>query len=130
MRRRETGFTLIELLVVVAIIGILAAVAVGQYGRSIRKAEEAVLKENLFRVRTAIQLYFADKRTYPPALDSLVQEQYLLRLPVDTITGSTETWLVAQAEPTETDLFTDPGVANVFSGAPGAGLDGSPYSEW
>ena len=87
----DKGFTLIELLVVVAIIGILAGVAVGQYGRSIQKAREAVLKENLFRTRTAIQMYFADKNTYPPDLAALVYASYLRAMPIDTVTQSSET---------------------------------------
>ena len=72
-RAKSGGFTLIELLVVVAIIGILAGVVVGQYGRSIVKAKEAVLRENLFVTRNAINQYFADKGKYPFDLHALVE---------------------------------------------------------
>jgi general secretion pathway protein G len=127
---RSAGFTLIELLVVVAIIGILAAVAVGQYQRSIVKAKESVLKENLFRIRTAINLYFADKGHYPYDLPTLVDDKYLHRMPIDPVTESTKTWIVEYAEIDEEDISTEPGISDVRSGAQGVSLDGSPYSDW
>ncbi|MHC4433584.1 MAG: type IV pilin protein [Planctomycetota bacterium] len=130
MLLKTKGFTLIELLVVVAIIGILASVVVGQYAKSIQKAREAVLKENLFRLRTAIQLYFADKKTYPPDLRSLVEDSYLRRMPIDTVTQSTETWVIAYVTPSEEDISLAPGVFDVVSGAAGRALDGSLYSDW
>ncbi len=129
-RRADRGFTLIELLVVVAIVGILAAVAVGQYQRSITRAREAVLMENLFRMRTQIQTYFADKGKYPYDLQALVDEKYLAKVPVDPITQSSDTWQVEFAEIDDADISTEPGINNVRSGAPGNSLDGTPYSEW
>jgi len=129
-RTRNRGFTLIELLVVVAIIGILAAVAVGQYQRSIVKAKEAVLKENLFRMRTAINLYFSDKGKYPLDLRTLVDEKYLRAMPIDPITGSEDTWIVEFADLDDADISTEPGIADVRSGAPGVSLDGMAFSEW
>ena len=59
--RVQRGFTLLELLVVVAIIGILSGIAVGQYGRSITRAKEAVLKENLFCTRNSINRFSASR---------------------------------------------------------------------
>jgi len=129
-RTRDRGFTLIELLVVVAIIGILAAVAVGQYQRSIVKAKEAVLKENLFRIRTSINLYFSDKGKYPLDLRALVDEKYLRAMPIDPITGSEDTWIVEFADLDDADISTEPGIADVRSGAPGVSLDGMAFSEW
>ena len=128
--RRARGFTLIEMLVVIAIIGILAAVAVGQYQRSIVKAKEAVLKENLFRVRTAINMYFADKGHYPYDLRSMVDDHYLHKMPVDPVTQSTDTWVVIFAQLDDADISTEPGVADVQSGAPGVALDGTRFSDW
>jgi len=129
-RRGEPGFTLIELLVVVAIIGILAGVAVGQYRRSIIKAKEAVLKENLFRMRTAINQYFADKGRYPSDLHALVDDRYLRSMPIDPVTRSTETWQTTYAELDESDISTEPGIEDVHSGADGYALDGTLYAEW
>jgi general secretion pathway protein G len=129
-RKRDGGFTLIELLVVVAIIGILAGVVVGQYRRSIIKAKEAVLKENLFRTRNAINQYFADKGKYPFDLRALVDEHYLRAMPIDPITESTETWIPIHAQLGEEDISLEPGIADLKSGAPGYSLDGSAFGDW
>jgi general secretion pathway protein G len=128
--KRSGGFTLIELLVVVAIIGILAGVVVGQYRRSIIKAKEAVLRENLFTVRSQINHYFADKGKYPFDLQSLVDDHYLKSMPRDPITESTNSWILIPAERGEEDISLEPGIADIQSGAPGYGLDGTAFSDW
>ena len=131
MRKRgDAGFTLIELLVVVAIIGILAAVAVGQYQRNIVKAKEAVLRENLFTIRTQINNYFSDKGRYPGDLQELVDDHYLRELPFDPITGSRDTWSYEYADLGEEDISLEPGIADVHSGADGYSLNGTPYADW
>ncbi len=129
-RNRSRGFTLIELLIVVAIIGLLAAIAVGQYRRHIKKTEEAVLKENLYTIRSHINMYFADKGRYPYDLRALVEDHYLQRMPYDPITRSTETWIEIPSQMVEEDISIEPGIADVQSGAEGYGIDGSPFSDW
>jgi general secretion pathway protein G len=129
-RRTAAGFTLIELLIVVAMVGILAAVAVGQYQKNILRAREVVLKENLFVMRSSIQMYFADKGRYPSDLQALVDDHYLARMPVDPITESEDTWITEYAELSDMDISTEPGIADVRSGASGVGMDGTSYAEW
>ena len=131
IRRKQSGFTLIEVMVVVAIIGILVGVAVGQYQRSILKAREATLKENLYVMRTAINQYFADKGQWPGDLYALEEDHYIQKIPVDQMTGSADTWTTEIADVTEQDISTEPGIADVRSGATGVSpFDGSSYSEW
>lgn len=129
--KRSAGFTLIELLVVVAIIGILATVAVGQYQRAIIKSKEAVLRENLFITRSAINQYFADKGKYPADLQTLVDDHYLRALPIDPITQSSDTWAPEFSDPgDDQNISEEPGVEDLRSGATGLSLDGTPFADW
>lgn len=131
-RRARGGFTLLELIVVIAIIGILSAMAAVQLRQAPRRAEEAVLRQNLFTIRQTIDQYFADKLTYPQSLSELVSAGYLRKMPVDPITKSDATWQEIQAEDTgeSTDPAAVPGIIDVKSGAPGVSLDGTPYADW
>ncbi len=126
----RSGFTLVELLIVMALISLLAAMAVVQYKNSVRRSEEAVLKTNLFRVRDAIDQYYADKGKYPASLESLVSDGYLRAVPEDPITKSRDTWQTVPAEPDPNNPSADPGIYNIKSGAPGSALDGSSYVDW
>ena len=60
---RQRGFTLIELLIVVTLIVVLAGIGLSTYSTSVTRAKEAVLRENLFRMRDSIDQYYADKGT-------------------------------------------------------------------
>ena len=128
--RRDGGFTLIELLIVIALITILATMGVVQYRNSIQASKEAVLHTDLFRMRDAIDQYYADKAKYPASLDALVSDGYMRAIPEDPITKSADTWQTVPAEPEPGNTSTEPGIYNVKSGAPGTGIDGTSYSEW
>lgn len=129
-RRSDRGWTLIELLVVLSLIMILASVAMNQYRLSIRTAEEATLKSNLYRMRDAIDQYFADKGNYPSSIQQLVSDGYLRAVPMDTITRSTDTWTTVPAEADPSRPTTDPGIYDVHSGSDAAALNGSRYADW
>jgi len=130
LRLSARGFTLIELLVVISLISILAAMAVVQYRNSIQRTQEATLKTNLFRMRDAIDQYYADKGKYPASLDALVSEQYLRRIPEDPFTKSADTWQTIPAEPDPGNPSAEPGIYDVKSGAQGQALDGSNFADW
>jgi general secretion pathway protein G len=128
--RRDQGWTLIELLVVISLIMILASVAMNQYNTSVRAAQEATLKANLFRMRDAIDQYFADKGQYPASLQTLVSEGYLRSVPLDPITRSNDTWSTIPSEPDPSQPTADTGIYDIKSGSEGTALDGSRYSDW
>jgi general secretion pathway protein G len=131
MRLRDTrGFTLIELLVVISLIFVLAGLALVQYQNSVQRSKEAVLKQDLYRMRDAIDQFYADKNKYPQSLDELVSEKYLRTVPVDPITGSAETWQTVMSEPDPLNPTAQPGIYDVKSGAEGTALDGTNYVDW
>ena len=127
---KRNGFTMIELLVVMTLVIILASLAMVQYRNSITRAEEAALKENLFRLRDAMDQFYADKNKWPGDLSELVSEGYIREVPTDPITKSKDTWQTSQAEPDAGNPASAGGVDNVHSGSDRTSLDGSPYAEW
>ena len=129
-RRRQSGFTLIELMIVLALISILAAMGVVQYRNSVQHTQESVLRTDLFRMRDAIDQYYADKNKYPSSLETLVTDGYMRRIPEDPITHSADTWQTEPAEADPANPTAEPGIYNVKSGAQGTALDGSSYSDW
>lgn len=131
MRDREArGFSLLELIVVLAVIGILVVYALPAYEDATTRAREAVLKEDLVRLRDALEQYMTDKGLYPEALDDLVTEGYLRSIPEDPITRSADTWQVEYAPWNMVDQGQPAGIWDVWSGAEGDSLDGVPYAEW
>lgn len=126
----ERGFTLIELMVVISLLVVLASMGLVQYRHSIVRSKEAVLKEDLFRIRDAIDQYYADKNQYPSTLDALVSDGYIRMVPRDPFTQSESTWQQVPAEPDPNNPVAEPGVYDIKSGAEGTALDGTRYAEW
>jgi len=129
-RVTAAGFTIIELLIVMTLIIILASIGMTQYRNSVTRAEEAALKENLFRMRDAMDQFYADKNKWPTDLAELVSEGYIRELPTDPMTKSKDTWQANQAEPDAGNPASAGGIDNVHSGSDRTALDGTKYSEW
>ncbi len=126
----ESGYTLIELLIVLAIVSLLVSIVLPQYRYAQQKAREAVLRENLTRMREVIDQYFSDKQKFPESLEILVTEGYFRKMPLDPITRKDSTWQVVfeEAGP-NSDPTATLGITDVHSGAQGVAMDGTPYSE-
>lgn len=128
--KSEAGFTLMELMIVMMIIGILTTLAIPSFKAAIISAKEAVLKEDLRVMRSAIDSYTMDKQKAPQSLDDLVQEGYLKTIPEDPMTKSRDTWQTSVSDSLHTLDQTDPGIDDVHSGSQEQGTDGQPYSTW
>jgi general secretion pathway protein G len=126
MGRTRAAFTLIELIVVMAIVSMLLALAVPRYFRSVERAKEATLKQDLSVMRDALDKYYGDAGKYPDTLEELVAKRYLRKIPPDPLTDRADSW---QMLPPPTDAVKGR-VYNVRSGAEGMALDGTPYGDW
>ncbi len=125
------GFTLIELMIVVSIIGILAAIAAPNYQWGIIKAKEAVLREDLYTMRSTIDQFYADQGKYPDSLQEMVdnKNKYLRDVPKDPFTKVSDSWVI-MAPPTTEGQDIKGAVYDVHSGSTLIGSNGVPYNEW
>jgi general secretion pathway protein G len=127
--KRPRGFTFVELMVVITIIVILISMAIPIYNRSIIRAKESVLFNNLFTLRTVIDNYTYDKQKAPQSLQDLVSEGYLTKLPIDPMTGNNQSWRTIMEDASQSVSQSEPGIFDVKSGSDKMGLDGTAYSD-
>lgn len=156
--RSIRGFTIIELLVTIVIVGILASAVFPMAEVSFQRSREQDLRLALRELRGAIDAYRqavedgriarkADESGYPRRLEDLVEGVpdaknpkggrivFLRRIPRDPMireqaapdvpTWGKRSYLSSHEEPREgEDVF------DVYSLAPGNGLNGVPYRQW
>ncbi|HET9180904.1 MAG TPA: prepilin-type N-terminal cleavage/methylation domain-containing protein [Candidatus Angelobacter sp.] len=127
---KQRGFTLIEMIIVVTIIAILASIAVPVYGVHLRHAHEAVLKEDLYTLRNAIDQFTQDKNKAPQDLNDLVSAGYIRAIPKDPFTNSNTSWQTVQEDVMTAIDQTQPGITDVHSGSDQTSSDGTAYSSW
>lgn len=124
-RGSKCGFTLIELLIVMAIIGTLLSIAVPRYFRTLERARETVLKQDLSILREAIDKHYADLNEYPDTLLVLVEKRYVRSVPIDPFTKLADTWaLIPSDDPDHA------GIRDIHSGAAETAADGTPVAFW
>jgi general secretion pathway protein G len=155
--RPARGFSLIELLVVVAIMAVLATIGMPLAELSHRRTEEEDLRCALREIRSALDHYKqlvdqgriqrpADGSGYPPGLSVLADgvtdasspqgtQLYLLRkLPRDPLAVESvpaeQTWGLRSYASSADDPKAGKDVYDVYSLAPGVGLNGIAYRQW
>ena len=126
--RLAPGFTLLELMIVITIIIILAAIALPQYQKTVAHAREAVLHDDLYKMRSLIDQYAADKGKLPQSLDELVTAGYMREIPTDPFTDNKDWSPATGDDPNSTS--GEQGLTDIHSASPEVGSDGRPYSEW
>lgn len=124
------GFTIVEMIIVMTIISIIMSLAIPVYQKSLVRAKESVLKNNLFTMRTVIDEYTYDKQKAPQDLRDLVDAGYLRSIPVDPMTGRADTWRVIMEDSLASVNQSEPGIYQVLSGSTNKSLEGTSYSEW
>ena len=127
---QSAGFTLLEMMIVVIIMGILMSIALPIYTQSLVRSREAVLRQDLFTLRSLISQYTLDKQKAPQSLDDLVQGGYIKAIPKDPMTNEAN-WEVVQEEDTIMSIDQqDPGISDVHSASTASSSDGTAYSSW
>lgn len=129
-RKKQRGFTLIELIIVCAMISILLGIMVPIYRIHVMHANEAVLKEDLYNMRQAIDQFTQDKGKAPQALDDIVSAGYLHAIPKDPFTHAADSWQTVQEDVLESIDQTAPGISDVKSGSSLISSEGTAYSSW
>ncbi len=127
--RRDFGFTLIELMIVMLIMSILIGIAAIAYDKTVVKARESVLKQDLQTMRQAIDNYTMDKQQAPQSLEDLVDAHYLREIPIDPVSQQKD-WVLHFGDTVLTAEQNGTGVDDVHSGSESVGSNGEAYNTW
>jgi len=127
--RRSSGFTLLEMMIVISIMVILMSISLPIYNQSVVRSREAVLRNDLFQLRSLISQYTLDKQKAPQSLDDLVSAGYIKFVPKDPMTNEPN-WEVVQEDVLLAVDQQDPGLSDVKSASSATSSDGTAYSSW
>ncbi len=149
---KAAGMTLLELIIACGILLVLASAALPLARVTVRRHKEALLREGLREMRTAIDRYkdASDKNLiqvkagtegYPPDLDTLVKGvelagapdrhvRFLRKIPNDPMTGNADWGLRSVQDDADSQGWGGQDVFDVYSHSTATALDGSRYSDW
>jgi len=89
---------------------------------------ETVLRDNLFKMRSLIDQFAADKGRLPQSLDELVSEGYMREVPVDPMTGQKDWAPTTGEDPNSIDGGS--GLTDIHSASADTSSEGNTYAEW
>ena len=115
--RHAHGFSLLELLIVIAILGIVATIALPQFGGLLDRGRQRTTMTDMRSISTALGLYEAESGAYPTTLLEL-EPEYMQRVPRQDPWGVAYEYSLSGRDYTLTSLGAD--------GTPGP----SPPSGW
>ena len=95
-----------------------------------RAHNEALLKEDLYHMRAAIDQYTQDKNRAPQHLKDLVSAGYIPAIPKDPFTNSISTWVEFREDATYSIDRNHPGISDVHSGSAQISSEGTRYDSW
>ena len=146
------GFTLLEMIITATILIVLASAVIPMAKNGVRREKELELRRDLREMRQAIDAYKqavdqqkikmppVETNGYPESLESLVdgvpamgkttKVYFLRRIPLDPITGSKEWGLRAVTDEPDSTSWGGSSVFDVYSKAPGKGMNEVPYRKW
>ena len=149
---RSRGFTLLEMITTVTVLLILASAVVPMAKNGVRRQKELELRRSLREVRMAIDSYKTmvdqqkiqppalENNGYPESLEILVEGapmmgktmkmRFLRRIPVDPFIGKAEWGLRSIADEPDSTSWGGGNVFDLYSMAPGTGMNGIPYRDW
>ena len=149
LRRAADGFTLIELTIAAMLLSVLCGLAIPMARYQIRREKERTLKDNLQKMRRAIddyaqgslsgRFYKAPSYGYPPNLQALLGEvelqngkklRFLKEIPVDPFTGKADWGVHSMDDDPDLDSYNGDQIWNVYSRSTETALDGTRYRDW
>jgi general secretion pathway protein G len=147
--RQRRGFTLIELIVAATIVMTLCGMAMPLARYETKREKERLLRDSLQQLRDAIDRYAegslagkfnnAPSYGYPPSLQALVDPiemrngaklRILKEIPIDPMTGERNWGVHSMEDDPDSDSWDGNQIWDVYSRAPGMGLNGIQYRNW
>lgn len=128
MRRIILRLAVALFAVIVVVVGAIAYRAITNYRINVLRTREAVLRDDLYKMRTWIDQYAVDKGSLPKSLDELVSAGYLREIPEDPFTGQRDWVVVVGRDPNQSE--GGEGIIDVHSASQVMSPACTPYKEW
>jgi len=94
-----------------------------------RSKRERALRDDLTNLRSSVDQYMQQHGQRPRSFQDLIVDRYIREVPVDPMTGRTDTWILRIGSDPRNPK-EPPGILEIHSGSGDVGSDGRPYSSW